>query len=137
MSDTRLWHGGIPGLRVGDVLTGGQQRKHHDGCAFCEARAKGESLGGIDPPSKLQGVYVTSDKEYARHYASLWGYGDLYVVEPLGELVPSKEDHFLSWVVSSARVVSVYQRAVLLTWTKRRALAKRWKVADEKAGVEA
>lgn len=133
MSDSRLWHGGVSGLRVGDILRPGHARKQHDGCPYCVARAKGETVAGIDPPSAKQAVYITSDKEYARFYASLWGYGDLYVVEPIGPIEPSPEDHLPAWTCESARVVAVYQRAIQLTWTQRRALLRRWKVADEAA----
>lgn len=132
MSDSRLWHGGIAGLNPGDLILPGHSRRIHDGCAICEARARGEHAG-IDPPSAKVAVYITSDKEYARHYASLWGYGDLYTVEPVGPVEVSNEDHFPSWTCEAARVVKVYQRAVLLTWTQRRALFKRWTVADAEA----
>lgn len=129
--DTRLWHGGIPGLRVGDLLQPGHKRRSHPGCAICAARERGESVGGMDPPSAREAVYVTASKEYARYYASLWGRGDLYVVEPVGDLTPSEEDHFPSWTCPTARVVAVYQRAVLLTMTQRRALWRLWTAADE------
>lgn len=132
MSGPRLWHGGAPGLNPGDLLLPGHERKVHEGCAVCEARTKGQHAG-IDPPSAKRAVYLTSDKEYARHYASLYGRGDLYSVEPVGELTPSAEDHFPTWTVEAARVVAVYQRAVLLTWSQRRSLFRRWTKADERA----
>lgn len=127
---TRLFHGGFPGLRVGELLVPGHARRVHEGCEFCAARAAGHTVGGIDPPSARAAVYVTSDKEYARHYASLWGRGDLYQVAPRGELTLSEEDHFPSWTVAAAEVVAVYQRAVLLTDSQRRSLWRRWTVAD-------
>lgn len=130
MSDSRLWHGGKPGLTPGQVLLPGHSRRIHEGCAFCAAREAGGTVAGIDPPSAKHAVYVTSDKEYARHYASLYGYGDLYTVEPVGERAVSDEDHFPTWACDSARVVAVYQRAVRLTWSQRRALYRRWEVAD-------
>ena len=37
-------------------------------------------------------MYATTDRLYAKHYASLWGRGDLYRVEPVGELLESTED---------------------------------------------
>ena len=100
---SRLWHGGVPGLRRGDVLTGGQSRRVHEGCPFCEAREAGGAVTidgvGIDGPSfRPDRAYVTADREYARFHASLWGRGDLYRVEPIDpdDLEPSTEDHFPS-----------------------------------------
>ena len=135
----RLWHGGVPGLRVGDVLSGGHERAVRDDCPYCQARARGENtvtpLGKLDGPSQQSGVYVTTDRLYAKHYASLYGRGDLYRVEPLGELRPSTEDSYETYVADQARVVAVYDRAVLLTWTERRRLFREWGVADEKAAT--
>jgi hypothetical protein len=120
-------------MNPGDVILHHDGRKKHPGCAICEARERGEST--IDPKSAKLAVYVTSDKEYARHYASLWGYGDLYVVRPVGQTEPSDEDPFPSWTCEGARVVSVFQRAVRLTDSQRRSLYRRWKAADEAKGL--
>lgn len=127
----RFWHGGVPGLRPGDLLTGGHHRPTIAGCAFCAAREAGGALSFagqvIDPPSTHPDrVYVTTDREYARHYASLYGYGDLYRVDPVGQIEPSSEDLFATWTVPAARVLAVYDRAVLLTPGQRRALYRRW-----------
>jgi hypothetical protein len=34
----RLFHGGIPGLRRGDLIEPGHDRQAHDGCQWCAAR---------------------------------------------------------------------------------------------------
>lgn len=139
-TDNRWWHGGVPGLRVGDILLPGNERRTHEGCEWCEARKKGQAYFGMDPPSARRAVYITHDKEYARFYASLYGYGDLYIVEPNGQAILSEEDHIEAWSADSARILAVYQRAVRLTMTQRRALQRKWKVADERAlerGIEA
>lgn len=130
----RLWHGGVPGLGVGDLIVPGHQRKPVAGCAFCEARAA-QAAGGATPaldPLALHGdrVYLSTDREYARHYASLYGYGDLYRVEPLGDVQRSTEDSFETYLAASARVLAVYARAVLLTASQRRALDRAWAAAD-------
>ena len=134
-TDLRLWHGGVPGLRPGDLIEPGNERRHHDGCPFCEAR-KAQAAGGAVPA--LDGlaehpdrVYLTPIREYARFYASLWGRGDLYRVEPVGELLRSTEDTMEAWHAPAARVLSVPERAVLLTWTQRRQLGRMWKAADD------
>lgn len=137
MSDLRLWHGGVPGLRVGDLIEPGHDRAHRDGCAWCESRAveaAGGERSGIDPLSiHRDRVYLTTDREYARHYASLFGRGDLYRVDPVGELVRSTEDTIPTWHAPAAIVTAVYDRAVLLTWPQRRRLLRTWTQADRNA----
>jgi hypothetical protein len=131
----RLFHGGMPGLKPGGLITP-HAPNVVDGCAICAAKAAGEQpvvkgLGVVDPlTERPDRVYVTSDREYARFYASKYPLGDLYVIEPVGELEPSGEDHFPSWTVPAARVVSVYDRAVRLTPHQRRTLLRRWQAAD-------
>ena len=132
-----LYHGGVPGLRVGDLIQPGHDRKMHDGCPYCEARAA-EKTGGdrpvIDGLARHQDmVYLTPVRLYAKHYASLYGRGWLYRVEPVGELARSVEDTVETWMAPQARVVSVYDRAVQLTMSERRRLLKLWSAADEAA----
>lgn len=129
---TRYFHGGIAGLRPGDVIHAmvDGQRRPVEGCPCCAARNQGEHPGVDGPPKHPDRVYVTTDREYARYYASVARYGDLYVVEPIGELTPSTEDSFPTWIVEWARVTAVYDRAVRLTPTQRRALVRRWVEAD-------
>lgn len=132
---TRYFHGGIPGLKPGDLITP-HAPNVVDGCAICAAKAAGqqpvlEGLGVVDPiTERPDRVYITSDREYARFYASKYPRGDLYSVEPVGDLEPSTEDHFPSWTVPTARVRSVYDRYVLLTGKQRRSLLRRWTAAD-------
>ena len=129
------WHGGVPDLRPGDLIEPGHGRAAHDGCPWCEARANGEAgPGGLDGPSQRPDrVYVTSHRLYAKHHASLWGRGDLYRVEPVGDVEPSAEDTIETVVCAAARVVAVYDRAVLLTMTERRRLWREWGEADNRA----
>lgn len=129
-TDTRYWHGGAPGLKPGELLEPGHNRTV-DGCAICEARVSGltATIAGhaIDPPTgRPTHVYITSDREYARFYASMARFGDLYRVEPVGVLEPSTEDPFPTWTTTAARVLAVYDRAVRLTPQQRRRLMRRW-----------
>lgn len=129
-SPVRYFHGGVPGLKPGDLIEP-HEPNVVDGCAICQARATGQTVfvdgEPIDPPTgRPDRVYITTDKEYARHYASKFPRGDLYVVEPAGELEPSTEDPFPTWCAPAAVVRSVYERAVLLTWGERRRLQRRW-----------
>ncbi len=135
----RYFHGGVPGLKPGDLIT---PHPPHvvKGCKVCEARAQGLTATtgdgkAIDPPTgRPDRVYITSDREYARWYASRYWYGDLYTVEPVGEIQPSTEDPWPTWCVPAARVVSVYTRAVQLTPHQRRTLLRRWTAADRAHG---
>lgn len=128
---TRYFHGGVPGLKPGDLVTP-HQPAVVDGCPICTARANGESYTDehgriIDPPTgRPDRVYVTTDREYARFYASKTWLGDLYVVEPVGQLQQSTEDPFPTWTCDAARVLSVYNRTVRLTPGQRRTLLNRW-----------
>jgi hypothetical protein len=139
---TRYFHGGIPDLKPGQLVTPHPPRVI-DNCPICVARAAGENpivdgLGVVDPATQRPDrVYITTDREYARFYASKYWRGDLYVVEPVGELEPSTEDRFPSWTCEAARVKTVYDRCVLLTDKQRRALYRRWTAADLAAGQPA
>jgi hypothetical protein len=127
----QLWHGGAAGLRPGDLIVP-SARKIIDGCAVCAAHAAGKTLTldghAIDPANAQPNrIYLTTDRAYAKFYASKWVYGDLYRVAPVGELAWSTEDPFPTWTAQSARVmVSVYERAVRLTDRERRRLLERW-----------
>lgn len=137
MTERRYWHGGVPGVRVGGLITPGADRKHHDGCPYCEARARqktGAPAPGIDPLARHPDlVYATSHRLYAKHYASLYGLGDLYQVQPAGPLERSTEDTIPTWTAPAWRVTAVEDRAVLLTWSERRRLIREWKVYDDLA----
>jgi hypothetical protein len=152
-----LYHGGIAGLNAGDDLVPSPPVVT-DNCPVCEARRAGrvytvgayrawlKTMGEratpiiamladapddapVDPPSGLDAVYVTTERDYARWYAARSG-GDLYRVEPAGTLTPSTEDPFESYTVPKARVVAVIERRVRLDRADRRALFRRWKRAD-------
>lgn len=126
-----FYHGGVDGLRVGDLLEPGHSRNNHPDCPWCLARENGEAHQGIDGPSQEHGVYFTTHRLYAKFHASLYGRGDLYRVEPVGEVKRSVEDSFETFIAPTARIVSVYERAVLLSWTERRRLNREWAAADK------
>lgn len=152
-----LYHGGAPGLRAGDDLIPAPPVVT-DTCPICVARSEGRvytvgeyrawlapygSLAStalrmltdapdaapVDPPSGLHAVYVTTEQDYARWYAARSG-GDLYRVEPIGDLTESQEDPFESYTVPLARVVAVVERRVRLDRADRRAMFRRWEKAD-------
>ena len=130
MNPTRLFHGGVPRLHPGDVIEP-HEPNYVDDCPICEAHRKGAEIAVqgqiIDPANHApEYTFATSDREYARFYASKFPHGDLYVVEPLDELVASECDPFPTWLCKKLRVRSVYERCVELTMPQRRRLAKRW-----------
>jgi hypothetical protein len=129
---TIYFHGGAPGLAIGALLEPGHSRDHrHPGCPWCEARARGDAHLGADGPShRPDRVYMTEDREYARYHASLYGRGDLYLVEPVGEVEPSDEDSFPTATAPAARVVAVLARSVLLSMPQRRRIAERWAMRE-------
>lgn len=123
------FHGGKPGLRIGDLIEPSSPN-YLDDCPICQQKKAGIPTA-IDPlTAHPDSVYLTTDREYARFYASKYPRGDLYVADPVGELTPSEEDHFLTWRVPSARVRAVYDRCVQLSTRQRRALLRRWTEAD-------
>lgn len=127
----RLFHGGVPGLRPGDLIEPGPPHVV-DGCPICAARAQGLSytvpdLGVVDPPTgRPDRVYITSHRDYGRFHASKYPLGDLYTVQPVGAVEESTEDFFPTWTAEVAVVTSVVSRAVRLTDQQRRTLLRRW-----------
>lgn len=128
----RLFHGGVPGLRAGDMIEPGHARHAHDGCAWCAARSElPPERDGL--PRHPDRVYLTPERLYGRYYASLYGRGDLYQVEAVGELQRSTEDNMETWTAPAARVLVAVDRAVLLTPGERRRLYRVWGDADAAA----
>ena len=111
----RYFHGGAPGLKVGDLIEPqplGDGAHLVDGCPTCEARKSGQQLPTDNLDASL--VYVTPDREYARVYAAGYPGGALYVVEPIGDLTPSP-DPVPSWGCLAARVTGVYDACVRMS----------------------
>lgn len=157
------YHGGIPGMNVGDDLVPSPPHVVDDGCPICVARREGRgltvgeyrawlqqqgpraarvlaALDGvpdhevIDPPSAKQAVYITTEQDYALWYAARTR-GDLYRVEPVGPMDLSTEDRFESYTVPRARIVEVIERKVRLTRQQRRRLLREWGKRDRKGGA--
>lgn len=159
------YHGGKPGLGVGDSLIPSAPHVY-DGCPICVARLEGRRYtfgewrawlatqgpkgqevirriaefpddAEVDPPSRNEKVYITSDEEYATWYAARSGHGDLYQVVPVGELIQSEEDLFPTWMVDEAVIIAVIRRRVFLTRKNRRSLDRRWMRAERGEKVRA
>lgn len=113
-----LYHGGAPGFRPGDLIEP-HPTKHLDGCEWCAS--------GADDNHAPEFVFATAERLYAKYYASKYGKGWLYIVTPEGEMLPSQHDPFETYQARSFRVVSVSERAVLLTMGERKRLQRLWK----------
>ncbi len=123
-----LFHGGISGMKPGDIVRPDQaHRKHVDGCPICEARAAGQAHVLLTPAGW---VYATNDRSYARYYAAIVS-GDLYRVQLAGGVERSVEDSFPSWRGRKARVLSVAERKVVLSPLEIERLWDRWGIGDE------
>lgn len=125
-----LFHGGAAGLRPGSViLPDHADHRFVEGCPDCEAHRLGLNAPfSGDPATPPEWVYATSDRQYARYYASRAVSGWLYRVELQGAVEPSTEDdpRFPTWRARTARVHSVLERAVQLTMRERHRLFIRW-----------
>lgn len=101
---TPFWHGGIPGLAVGDHITPPSSRgplpaSYQVGCY----------------PASPDHVYVTQDRDYARYFAALnTPPGTLYRVTPIGDLEPDDDSptQRKSFACRAAIIVSIDEPAV-------------------------
>lgn len=146
-----LWHGGAPGLRVGDRLLPPSQT----GLAFTRLQASLEA--GLGPiAQRPDRVYMTSERKLARAWAGIWtldgvryGGGALYRCEPDEPLEPDPDLASLvgvSFQALSATIRVVYDTYVpfeqryardLQRTLDRHHAAKRAREAAERAAREA
>lgn len=123
------YHGGAPGLRVGQLVTpqpAGHGAHLVDGCPVCEARKAGAPLDeDVNDPAL---VYVTSDRYYASIYAHGYPRGGLYRVDTHDEelVETADDDPAPSWGVSSAEVVAVLDPLVRLSTAELRRIVRRY-----------
>lgn len=116
-----LYHGGAPGFSVGDhIMPHGGKRQQ--GCPICDA--------GGDVNHLPDRVFASTLRLYGKYYASKWGRGWLYVVEPEGALVRSETDPFETYHAPRFRVTKVCERGVELTMSERRHLYRLWRDDD-------
>ncbi len=127
MSARLLFHGGMPGLRVGAVIVPDMQKcRLVDGCPTCAAQAANVDAG--DPSTPSGWVYACADKPYARYYASRAVGGTLYRVRLDGDVEVADEDppQFHAFRARRAVVVAVVENRIILTMPERLKLWKRW-----------
>lgn len=130
MKGPLLYHGGVAGLYVGDVIYPDQAgHRYVDDCAHCLAQKEGRAGAlGLDPETPEGWVYATADKPYARYYASRAVKGSLYRVRLEEDVEPSAEDpaQFHAFRGRRAVVVQVLERGVVMTHRERKQLFVRW-----------
>lgn len=126
----RYFHGGVPGLRTGDLV-----RPPADTGVERTCTAHVVAMGG---QARADRVYVTSARDVARVFAALYPDGALYQVEPVGELVPDPDCRSVgvSWEVPAARVVRVVDPVVLVRARRVEAWLRLLERAAEAAGLE-
>ncbi|WP_160469932.1 hypothetical protein [Clavibacter michiganensis] len=129
------WHGGYPGLSVGQVL-----RPPRDIPGAAEylreqiASMQGTSYG--EHPGEFDRVYVTTDRQLARAFAHKMrnqlgeSVGALYRVQPVGPLEPDPDYEDVVPGLSSscpvARIEEVEEDPVVMTLLEERAAAGKY-----------
>lgn len=129
-----LYHGGVPGLKPGDLIQPGHTRQTMDDCPICRMREEQGVDAPFDATHHPDSVYCTPVRLYARYHAGLYGHGDVYQVTPIGDLTRSSEDTIESYRCGLLRVVRVVEARVELTWKDRRRLDRLWANADRTHG---
>lgn len=116
MTDTRLWHGGAPGLKVGELLLPPSE-------TGTEHSLTGHALADDVETGLMRSdlVYLTTDRASARAYAAAYPNGALYVAEPLGEQEPDPDAPEIAIRCPRARITAVYDPCV--RWAER---GERW-----------
>lgn len=112
----RYFHGGIPGLKIGDELL--------------PANAIGDkpSLTTLVPgKARTDRVYLTTDRFCAEAYAAMYpGGGAIYLAEPIGPTAGDPDAPTLSIMSESARVVGIWDSKVRFNPEKALAILGRW-----------
>lgn len=121
-----LYHGGARGFKAGDVIEP-HETKVRDDCPICASGADANHL-----PDR---VFATRERPYAKHYASKWGRGSLYIVEPVGAMTRSEADPFETYHAATFRVIKVSETQIELTPSERRRLYRLWTEADRARGI--
>lgn len=120
---TQYWHGGAPGRVVGDELLSRDDAARLLTTPTTHGLQAGYALGVTRPDR----VYFTSDRNFARAYASrhqtgdrttgvVYERGSLYRVEPIGAVEEDQDfsGRGVSWCAPKARVVAVEEKDVYL-----------------------
>lgn len=102
----RWYHGGVPGLGVGDWLV-------PPDCSGTCHRLSLHAPEGAPHGTRTDVVYVTSDPEVARVYAAFYPDGAVYEVDPDGPVEPDPDAPELAGMCDMARIVAVARPRVM------------------------
>ena len=123
MVDGRMWHGGLAGLTVGELLlppaTTGNARQA-TGRDRIAREHPGLNLNAVTPDDLDPGwVHFTPHRNVALAYAGAaardFGAGALYVVEPVGEVETDPDMPVQCLRARSATIVTVYDPHVTIS----------------------
>ncbi len=117
------FHGGKPGQHAGAMLVA-HVPETRDSCPVCQLKRKGRD-------EYARALHFTTDREYGRVFAHGYPRGDLYSVQPVGEVMMLNDHPFPVAICHSALIRSVAERYVQLDAGERRRLARRWFAADK------
>lgn len=106
-----FWHGGIGGLQVGDLILPPTMTR---------SRLSTSQLMDEARPDR---VYIATDREVARTFAAILfeqlSAGDLYQVQPMGEIRTDPDYPDCSFEARQARILAVDEVDVQLTSSER------------------
>lgn len=102
-----LYHGGVPGLRPGDLILP-PDRTGTDRALSRYALAAGAPHG-----TRTDRVYLTPDSQHARVFAAFYPDGALYRVAPVGELTPDPDAPDSAVMAVEAEVLEVVRPRVV------------------------
>lgn len=106
MAERTWYHGGVPGLAVGDEIlppdrTGATTRLSRLAAAL-----------GAPHGTRTDVVYLASNEQHARAFAALYPDGALYAVEPSGPVEPDPDAPDVAVMTPSARITAVLRPRV-------------------------
>ena len=110
--DVVLWHGGVPGLSLGDlILPAAEVGPKHQSEAWRTALALASAVTDDRAITNDRVVYVSLDRAAALEFACTHpsGKGCVYEVEPVGDLHPDPDNYDgTAWTCSRAIVRGVF-----------------------------
>jgi hypothetical protein len=104
----KYYHGGVGGLRVGDLLTPPDERGksgHTAALLRRECNQKNTELADLRNEHRTDRVYLTNNEFKAYYYAAVRG-GGVYRVEPIGDVAADPENPN-SFMCERAKIVEV------------------------------
>lgn len=102
----KYFHGGVKNLKRGDYVSAPLITFNARHAPYISDADKAEGH------CKNDKVYVTTDLNAARAYASSYPFGDVYEVEPLGNISADPDAPDVSLMCDAAKVISIVQRKV-------------------------